>query len=633
MNAIYKKIFIFLSLLFGTQLTAKPNISAPLEKIIVLEQGRLKPLQTYAKNILLQFSGKSRYKKETATEWMARLLFDPQTTFHDDVFLINNPQVADALDIPRNPHRLYSYFSLQKNSEKLLNLASTVSKIDDKERSPVDRALLSTFGNMRLFVALSQSFLFFQPHDNFTVTNEGVKKLLKLKAEQTKFSFADVYQHVNLINAHTQILLKKDQSKWSQLEKELFTLAKGLYSWSKMSGFQPFTFIPISVHGKNDWISAYDAFITGNKDAVVAQLMGQLKIVYQAYHDKKAQQIQQAASIFIQSVNNHIQGQNMERPHIWLETTYNKLDLFYHAEILYGLGFILMLFFLISYNQTLYKIATASTFIAVLLQGAGSVARMIIMSRPPITNLFETFIFVGFTCVLIALFLEYMQRSGLGLLSANFCGLAMLLISGKFGSDGDTMKMLVAVLDSNFWLATHVITISMGYAGCCIAGVIGHIYVLQRLFNKEPARLAATYRAIYGTIAFGLIFSFIGTVLGGIWADQSWGRFWGWDPKENGALLIVLWCGILLHAKRGKLVDAMGFAYGSIFGVVVVMMAWFGINLLGVGLHAYGFTSGIASGLLMYTLFEFFFVIITYGFSRVSNKSSGSPVSPSSAQA
>ena len=116
---------------------------------------------------------------------------------------------------------------------------------------------------------------------------------------------------------------------------------------------------------------------------------------------------------------------------------------------------------------------------------------------------------------------------------------------------------------------------------------------------------------IFGITAFGLIFSFIGTVLGGIWADQSWGRFWGWDPKENGALLIVLWCAILFHAKLAHWIDQLGFAIGSILGIIVVMLAWFGINLLGVGLHSYGFTSGIAKALFTYIGFELVFIAVT----------------------
>jgi ABC-type transport system involved in cytochrome c biogenesis permease subunit len=95
---------------------------------------------------------------------------------------------------------------------------------------------------------------------------------------------------------------------------------------------------------------------------------------------------------------------------------------------------------------------------------------------------------------------------------------------------------------------------------------------------------------IYGVVCFALLFSFTGTILGGIWADQSWGRFWGWDPKENGAVLIVLWNALILHARWGGLIRHRGLAVLAVLGNVVTAFSWFGTNLLGIGLHSYGFT-------------------------------------------
>ena len=143
---------------------------------------------------------------------------------------------------------------------------------------------------------------------------------------------------------------------------------------------------------------------------------------------------------------------------------------------------------------------------------------------------------------------------------------------------------------------------------------IGHIYIVGKLLGlkrNDTAFYKNITRMVYGVICFALVFSAIGTVLGGIWANYSWGRFWGWDPKENGALLIVLWCAILFHAKLAHWIDQLGFAIGSILGIIVVMLAWFGINLLGVGLHSYGFTSGIAKALFTYIGFELVFIAVT----------------------
>ena len=117
--------------------------------------------------------------------------------------------------------------------------------------------------------------------------------------------------------------------------------------------------------------------------------------------------------------------------------------------------------------------------------------------------------------------------------------------------------------------------------------------------NKIEQKL---YRITYATVCIGLLFSFVGTVLGGLWADDSWGRFWGWDPKENGALLIVLWNALVLHARWGGMVRARGFALLAIFGGVVTNWSWFGVNFLSVGLHSYGFSSGAVTALVLFVL-------------------------------
>jgi len=105
---------------------------------------------------------------------------------------------------------------------------------------------------------------------------------------------------------------------------------------------------------------------------------------------------------------------------------------------------------------------------------------------------------------------------------------------------------------------------------------------------------------IYGVFCFAILFSFFGTVLGGLWADDSWGRFWGWDPKENGALLIVIWNAVILHCRWGGLVRQRGLMALAVFGNVVTAWSWFGTNMLGVGLHSYGFTDAAFNGLVIF---------------------------------
>ena len=149
-----------------------------------------------------------------------------------------------------------------------------------------------------------------------------------------------------------------------------------------------------------------------------------------------------------------------------------------------------------------------------------------------------------------------------------------------------------AVLDSNFWLATHVVSVTIGYSGTFLAGTRSPS-PMRCGSSSSPTSIRLTAKALvsmaYGIVCFALLFSFVGTVLGGIWADQSWGRFWGWDPKENGALLIVLWNAIILHARLGGFVRERGLMAMAIFGNIVTSLSWFGVNMLGIGLHSYGF--------------------------------------------
>ncbi|MEM8732711.1 MAG: cytochrome c biogenesis protein CcsA, partial [Planctomycetota bacterium] len=131
------------------------------------------------------------------------------------------------------------------------------------------------------------------------------------------------------------------------------------------------------------------------------------------------------------------------------------------------------------------------------------------------------------------------------------------------------------------------------------------------------------YSMCYGAVCFAIFFSFIGTVLGGLWADDSWGRFWGWDPKENGAMMIVLWNAILLHARWDKQVTERGFAALAVLGNVVTTWSWFGTNQLGIGLHSYGFTSGALYGLLGFIGVNLVFVAVALLVTKSMSMSSG----------
>jgi len=216
--------------------------------------------------------------------------------------------------------------------------------------------------------------------------------------------------------------------------------------------------------------------------------------------------------------------------------------------------------------------------------------------RPPVTNLYSSAVFVGWACVGLGLLLEGLFPYGIASAAAGILGFLTALLAHHLGGSGDSLEMLQAVLDTNFWLATHVTAVTIGYAATLFAGIVGILYILYGLIappgNANVLRIVSIM--IYGIVCFATLFSFTGTVLGGIWADQSWGRFWGWDPKENGALIIVIWNALLLHARWAGMIKQRGIAVLSVVGIMVTIWSWIGTNQLEIGLHAYGFNSTLA---------------------------------------
>ena len=199
--------------------------------------------------------------------------------------------------------------------------------------------------------------------------------------------------------------------------------------------------------------------------------------------------------------------------------------------------------------------------------------------------------------MLLALLLEWFFRRRFALGAAPILGAVLVYLSRRFemGDPKDHMDPLVAVLASNFWLTLHVITITLGYAAGLLAAFLSTIYILMRglrLDRGDPELRAMLTRAAYGIVCVTLFLSLVGTVLGGIWANDSWGRFWGWDPKENGALLIVIWTLVILHARAGGLLREWGVHLATAFTACVIVFSWWHVNFLGVGLHNYGFTAG-----------------------------------------
>ena len=285
--------------------------------------------------------------------------------------------------------------------------------------------------------------------------------------------------------------------------------------------------------------------------------------------------------------------QRAEMDRIDNEMLFNRLQPFAWAAAKYAIVMLLGMLSWLGWSEPLRRSAMRLALLVLLYHTAGLALRVYIHGQPPVTSLYASAIFVGWAGVILSLVLERYYRNALGVVCAGVLGFTTLRLAQGI-SAGDDFEAVQAVLNTPFWLTTHVLTVAIGYGAMFLAGAMGIIFILGGLLtpaiNRDWAQTIT--RMIYGTLCFALLFTFVGTLLGGLWADQSWGRFWGWDPKENGALMIVIVCAIALHARFCGMIQQRGLAAMAVLGNIVTAWAWFGVNLLGIGLHSYGFMEG-----------------------------------------
>jgi ABC-type transport system involved in cytochrome c biogenesis permease subunit len=350
---------------------------------------------------------------------------------------------------------------------------------------------------------------------------------------------------------------------------------------------------------KQQWSTLRDAFITGD---VSPSSLAWMQIL-RTYALGNAKGFNKAVQEYRDSLTKEIPvASSKTESEVW----FNNFAPFYYLMYLYVPAFLLVCFSWVFLHRPLHWSAYALLALAFVVHTAALIFRMYLNDRPPVTNLYSSAIFIGWFAIGLCLVVELIFPWGFCLAVGSIVGFLTLLVAHGLSLSGDTMEPLAAVLDTNFWLATHVVCVTMGYAATYVAGIVALAFVLfgvissvadwhgakSHLMTREAVKVLGTI--LYGVICFATLLSFTGTVLGGIWADQSWGRFWGWDPKENGAVLIVIMNAMILHARWAGMVKERGMALMAIVGNMVTTWSWFGTNQLGVGLHSYGFSNTLA---------------------------------------
>ena len=499
------------------------------------DEGRIKPLDTFARNHLLAFYGKRSIKELDmgATDWIINLILDPENGRDQKIFNIRNPEVASSL------------------------------------------------------------FLDW--------TNEH------------KYSFNQITPGLSEQSSMLEMIDQKDASDRTVYEKQLYEISRNILRFEEISYLKALKFIPPSNNSESgEWLSPFDFILKGipaneNQEAILNSLQ-----MYLANRLAGNDLEMSSALNRYEMALSTFQGINIKVDNLKKETWTNRVNLFYISLGLYLLSFIFLSISWMIKPILLNRVAYLLLISGTVMHGYGIFLRMQIMERPPVTTLYESVIFVSLIIMILAVLLEYFRKDGLGIFVGSVSGSVLHYVGFSYAADGDTLGMLVAVLNSNFWLATHVTTITIGYGASLMAGCVGHLYLIQEIRGVNSASLKSIFNNLFGITLLALFFTLFGTILGGIWADQSWGRFWGWDPKENGALLIVLWQLMMIHMRLSGLAKPKEFALGMALNNIIVALAWFGVNLLQVGLHSYGFDDGVARNLFMFIGFEIIFCLGIY---------------------
>jgi ABC-type transport system involved in cytochrome c biogenesis permease subunit len=251
--------------------------------------------------------------------------------------------------------------------------------------------------------------------------------------------------------------------------------------------------------------------------------------------------------------------------------------------------------------QLAYRFGWFLAIAGLAVQAFGFGLRSIIAGRAPVGNLYETVICVAFLAAVFAAVLELIYRRTVIVLAG--CGVAVLglMLADQLPLVLDpAIGPLAPVLRNNFWLTVHVVTIVASYAAATLAWGLGNVSLALLAFGRpQPETLRSlalyTYRALQITVV--LLAS--GTVLGAWWASEAWGRYWGWDPKETGAVIALLGYVIPLHARYVGWIREFGLAVAAVLCYAGVILSWYVINfVIAAGLHSYGFGGGGGLGML-----------------------------------
>ncbi len=586
-GAIALAVLCLVAVMAPRSTEGKMDLSAAA-RLPVVKDGRVKPLDTVARVNLRLLSHREEYtdgsgSSQPAIKWYFDVLSgtvrNPGPAEKHKVFRIENDRLLELMGLtPREGYR-YSLEELKGKFGPLETAAQNAEKRPAKERDLYEVKVIELHQHLGVFLQImtGQDGLALPPEAGKEWRSPG-----RAYQQAVQSLEGEVQARRHALN------LPDDPDRMTPDQKQQ---EAELIDWFRES------------------VRAADPAAFAWQDVLLA------------YRSGDAARFNDAVAVFREKHTGAVS--ETDRRRVNFEAALNEAAPFYYCTFLYVFAFVLCV---LGWVTTEAQPGTSEGFrrgafgvllLTLAVHTFSLFARMYLMDRPLVfvTNLYSSAVFIGWAAVVICLVLERLFPIGLGNAVAAALGFGTTIIAHNLAASGDTLEMMQAVLDTNFWLATHVTTVTLGYSATYIAGALGVAYILTGVFTPILNRAVAVTASgvavrdktlgksiaqmIYGIVCLATLLSFVGTVLGGIWADQSWGRFWGWDPKENGAVLIVIWNALILHARWCGLVKDRGVAVLAVAGNTITTWSWFGTNQLGVGLHAYGFSNALAFGCMV----------------------------------
>jgi len=436
--------------------------------------------------------------------------------------------------------------------------------------------------------------------------NQEWKKRLGLAVEQRHFKAGELAKNPELVKVREQLHQMKPGDKVPKSLEPAQELINKVAYLEMLARGAAWTMVPAPKNLTDPWASLLDLEGDVPSQLVPVRQSAERLRAALSKHEGEAAAVDELAR------NLQAIGPYPEASALSQEVHYNHFHPFRKAWMLYL--FSLICLFVTTRGTSLYWLGVAAASAGWALHAYGFYLRCSIGGRPPVTNMYESVIWVAFGAVSFALIFEALYRARSYLMAASAGAVVCLALADQLPAVLDpSIRPLMPVLRSNFWLTIHVLTITLGYAAFLLALGLGHMVLWKHLQGPdEREELGALHQALYKAVQVGVVLLAAGTLLGGVWANYSWGRFWGWDPKEVWALIALLGYLAILHARFTGWIGAFGIAAWSVLAFQGVLMAWYGVNfVLGAGLHSYGFGTGGVKYVAIFCALEVLFVVLT----------------------